>query len=464
MRKVPTQFRPVTQDDLTVEQVHEPGVPSPLRYAGADHQAPIRYRSNHDRVAMSASFNLEGEEVSSDEEATSHGQWPPISFERAGPRQMLAFDPKETTAAVVTCGGLCPGLNDVIRALAMCLRYHYGVERVFGIRYGYAGLADPAIAPLPLSKHMVSDIHKSGGTILGTSRGFPPIDDIMAGIRRLGINMLFTIGGDGTQRGAHDIHLACRAYGMDVAVIGIPKTIDNDVAWVDQTFGFDTAVGIAADVVEQLHIEAKSVRHGIGMAKLMGRDAGHIAAAAALASGDANVVLVPEVPFELDGPHGLLNFLERRWQVSDHTMIVVAEGAGQHLFGDTDPGSDHSGNPIYQDIGLYLRDRIMQHFAAKGDPVSVKYVDPSYLVRSGRANAADSIFCIRLAHNAVHAAMAGRTDMMIGRWYGKFTHVPLPVATGRLKVMNPRGSVWRAVLENTGQPAFRNHREDETVT
>ncbi len=431
------------QSDLEIRRLRPADLPTPLKFAGRDPSRPVRYHTDRDRVLVKCSFDLdEG--------------YPQLSFERAGPRERIAYRPGEVTAGIVTCGGLCPGLNDVIHGLVMSLRHHYGVGRIIGIRYGFRGLSASGLPPLELTPERVGDINHQGGTILGTSRGSPPVSEMADALGRLGINQFYVIGGDGTQRGCHALAEEIRRRGMDIAVVGIPKTIDNDVPWMDQSFGFATAVEVAASVIDQAHVEARSAEGGIGLVKLMGRDAGFVAAKAALASLEANLVLIPEIPFDIDGRRGVLSFLEGRLERKDHAVIVVAEGAGQEFFAGQPEQFDASGNRLQHDIGMLLKRRIAEHFRRKGRPVEVKYFDPSYLIRSGPANAADRMLCMRLAHNAVHAAMAGKTDMMVGRWYNKFTHVPLALVAGGRKRLKPHSTLWRAVLEATGQPGLRN--------
>lgn len=377
----------------------------------------------------------------------------PDAFEIAGPREMLFFDPTEVRAAIVTCGGLCPGLNSVIRALVMQLWYRYGCHYIEGIRGGYHGLAaENANDFYGLTPDDVEDIHMRGGTMLGTSRGTPPTSEMVDTLIRKRINMLFVIGGDGTMRGATAMLAELRKRGEAVAVIGIPKTIDNDVPWVRRAFGFETAVSVALEAVKAAHTEAESAHNGVGLVKLMGRDSGYIAANATLASGDVNFCLVPEVEFQLDGPNGLIESLERRLKARQHAVIVTAEGAGQKFFSESKE-RDASGNVKLGDIGAFLRDEIKARFAKKGIPITLKYIDPSYIIRASAANANDQLFCARLAQNAVHAAMAGNTGMLIGYWHGKMTHVPFAAISGRQRI-NPGGELWFNVLETTGQPSF----------
>ena len=389
----------------------------------------------------------------------SPGEIPDVarSFEKACPREHIFFDPKETRAAILTAGGLCPGTNNVIRSLVLHLAHKYGVRSVLGFRYGFAGL-DPAskAPPISLSTEDVRHIHARGGTMLGTSRGGHDaalMCDTLAAHR---VNCLFTIGGDGTMRGAHSIALEAERRGMKIAVVGIPKTIDNDIAYVDKTFGFETAVSMAKVAIDAAHTEALSVLNGIGLVKLMGRNAGFIAAHATLASHDVNVCLVPEVHFDIDGPHGLLAFLQRRLEARGHAVVVVAEGCGVRL-AEGGP-RDASGNlrfaSVDLDIGMHLKSRIDHHFSEVGVPLTLKYIDPSYMLRGVPANAMDAVFCDELARYAAHAAMAGKTDVMVGRWHRSFTHVPLPLTLGGKKRIDPDRELWLAVTETTGQPRF----------
>lgn len=371
----------------------------------------------------------------------------PVMLEQAGPREHIYFDPATTSAAIVTCGGLCPGLNDVIRGLTMVLWYRYGVKRIFGIRYGYAGMVpDTPHPPLMLTPEMVEDIHKDGGTVLGSSRGPQNTGAMVDFLVANKINILFTIGGDGTQRGALDLFHEARRRGIKLAVVGVPKTIDNDLYFTDRTFGFTTAVSMSRNPIECAHMEAKGAFNGIGLVKLMGRHSGFVAAAAALASSDVNLVLVPEVPFRMDR---LSSFLVERFKRKTHAVIVVAEGAGQELVAGE--GTDASGNKRLGDIGTYLRDEIKAQLLARGTTCEMKYIDPSYMIRSAPANAVDSTFCFMLAQNAVHAAMAGRTGMVVSLLNSRYVHVPIAKVTEKRKCIDPHSSLWEAVLDNTGQ-------------
>ena len=374
-------------------------------------------------------------------------------FEPAGPRRSIFFDPAKLRVGIVTCGGLCPGINDVIRGLVMELAFHYGVQRIYGFRNGYQGFI-PRYGHdvMDLTPEVVSRIAEDGGTILGTSRGSQDPDEIVDCLERLNLGALFVIGGDGTLRGAMTIAERVRERGGRIAVVGIPKTIDNDIPYIDQSFGFQTAFAEATKSIRSAHVEAKASPNGVGLVKLMGRHSGFIACYAALAEPDANYVLIPEVPFALDGPVGFLAHLASRVRDRDHAVIVVAEGAGQDLVPAEEAGVDASGNKKLHNIGLFLRRRIGDHFAAEGLELNLKYIDPSYAIRSVEANPFDSVYCIRLAQNAVHAALAGRTEIVIGRWRGRYVHIPMALAVSRRHQVCPDGDLWLSVLEATGQP------------
>ncbi len=375
-----------------------------------------------------------------------------LEFDLAGPRAKLFFDPKTVRAGIVTCGGLCPGLNNVIRSIFLELHHSYGVREVLGFRDGYRGL-DPARCrePLVLTPDLVDDIHQEGGTLLGTSRGPVDTDIAVDNLIRLGVNMLFTVGGDGTQRGGNDLFQEARRRGHPMAVVGVPKTIDNDVAFVARTFGFLTAIEEAAKVLKCAHTEAHSTPNGIALVKLMGRHAGFIAAGATIASQDVNFCLVPEIPFRLDGDGGFLAALKRRLLARSHALIVVAEGAGQDLL-EGAGGKDASGNVKLADIGLFLRERIAAYLKKEGVDAPIRYFDPSYVIRSVCADSEDAILCDQYARNAVHAAMAGKTGVVIGCLHDRFIHIPIEMLARQKKRVDPDGPLWHAVLATTGQP------------
>lgn len=374
------------------------------------------------------------------------------SFERAGPRRKIFFDPSKTKCGVVTCGGLCPGINDVIRSLVLELYHIYGVENIYGIPYGLQGfIPEYKHSFIDLTPSFVENIHWLGGTILGSSRGAQDISSIVDAIERVNMNVVFFIGGDGTLKAASAVAREALSRGFKCSIIGIPKTIDNDINFVSKTFGFDTAVEEARSVIGCAHVEAKGAPLGIGLVKLMGRDSGFIAANAALASRDANFVLVPEDDFDLEGDNGFLAYLERRLMARGHAVIVVAEGAGQKFFHDRPKKKDASGNIKKGDIGLFLREQIEGYFQTKNISINLKYIDPSYVIRSVVANATDSIFCGFLAQMAVHAGMSGKTDMMVGLWNNMYVHIPIELSVARRKTIDIEGPLWMSVKESTGQ-------------
>ena len=422
--------------DTEIDTLGPSSVPSTVHYQ--------RFVSDEQRVMC----EVDVEALKASEEAGVE----PVSFERAGPREKIYFDPANTKVAIVTCGGLCPGVNDVIRSIVHELYFMYGVRRIRGVRNGFAGLNPVNRLPmLDLTPDVVRDIHQDGGTILGSSRGPQPIDVMVDTLIREDIRVLFAIGGDGTLRGALGIYEEIKKRGLRIGVIGVPKTIDNDISFVSRSFGFDTAVGAAVESLRCAHVEASCHQNGVGIVKLMGRHSGFIAANAALATGDVNVVLIPEVPFELEGAGGLLTVLEKRLAERHHAVIVVAEGAGQDLCTATDR-KDLSGNRKLGDIGLLLKQRIALHFAAREIPFTVKYIDPSYIIRSVPANPNDCIFCLFLGQHAAHAGMAGKTGLMISNWNNKFVHIPIEPAVKKRKQVDPHGTLWLSVLEATGQP------------
>ncbi len=370
------------------------------------------------------------------------------AFEVAGPRERIFFDPAKLKCGIVTCGGLCPGLNDVIRAIVLSLHHHYGVREIFGFRYGYEGLASRyGHTSIELTPNVVEYINEVGGTMLGSSRGPQEVHEMVDTLEQMGIGILFAIGGDGTLRGAQAIAGEIQKRGVKIAVIGIPKTIDNDISFIQKSFGFETAVSEARRATYSAHIEAVGYRNGIGLVKLMGRDSGFIAAYSVLADNQVNFCLVPEVQFSLDA---FLLALKERLERRRHAVIVVAEGAGKQLIGAQE--RDASGNIRYGDVGIFLRDAIKEYFKDIGMEIVVRYIDPSYMIRSVPANPHDSAFCLLLGHGAVHAGMAGRTNMVVGNWNHQFTHVPISLAVSERKKLNPMDWLWRSVLSTTGQP------------
>lgn len=409
-----------------------------------------RYVSDEQRTLYDTALRSAGESGPQDQSDSA------IGFELAGPRQRIYFDPTKTRCGIVTCGGLCPGLNNVIRAIALQMYHHYGVRTIYGFRYGFEGLVPRyAHEPLMLDPESVKYIHHRGGSILASSRGPQSPEEMVDALERLNIQVLFCIGGDGTFRGALSLCEEIQRRNLKIGLIGVPKTIDNDIPFTARTFGFETAYSVAADAIREAHVEATGAFNGIGLLKLMGRHAGFIAAHAALACRDANFVLVPEVDFELGGANGCLTHLFRRLKARHHAVVVVAEGAGQHFFDETPEAAqaaDPSGNARLKDIGLLLRDRIGQYLKLMEVPFTLKYIDPSYLIRSAPAQASDALFAGILGQMATHAAMAGKTAMFVGYWNDQFTHVPIAAAVAASKRLDPNGHFWESVIECTGQP------------
>lgn len=378
-----------------------------------------------------------------------------VGFELAGPRAHIYFEPAKLRCGIVTCGGLCPGINDVIRGLVMSLWHRYGVRQIVGFRYGLQGFVPRyKHAVVELDPSQVLGIHQTGGTMLGTSRGRQNVEEMVDCLERMNIGVLFVVGGGGTMQAALAMARSLAQRDLKTAVVGIPKAIDNDLRYIDQSFGFETAFAEAVKSIRTAHVEATGAPRGVGLVKLMGRHSGFIACHATLASGDVNFALIPEVPFRLLGEHGLLRALERRLDARGHAVIVVAEGADDGLLEPARQGGDAEGSDGTPpaDIGEHLRAEILRYFVDQDIELSLKYVDPSYDIRSVPASASDSIYCLRLAQNAVHAAMCGKTAMLVGQWHGSLVHVPMKLTVTGRKQVDPRGDLWLSVLEDTGQP------------
>ncbi len=434
--------------DTNIPTLGKAKIPSPIKKNNGDKQLK-NFIPDNDRIIV----NLNLSEITS---MIKKGEEPPC-FEMAGPREKIYFDPSKLRCALVTCGGLCPGLNDIIRSIVLELYYGYGVRNIYGIRYGLQGfIPEYGHDIIDLAPDFVCNILDMGGSILGSSRGPQPIDEIVDSLERMNIGILFTIGGDGTLMAATRIADAVTERGLKIGVIGIPKTIDNDIHMVSRSFGFDTAVDVATTAIEAAHNEAGGYPNGIGLIKLMGRYSGFIAATATLAQQDVNFVLIPEIDIDLEGDRGFLRTLEKRLELRGHAVIVVAEGAGQNFFEGMEDEHDASGNVKLKDIGLFLKDRIISYFQEKDIEISLKYIDPSYMIRSLPANANDSVFCGFLGRDAVHAGMAGKTKLIISHWNNCFVYVPMALSAGKRKHVTPNGKLWRTVLEATGQGSLKN--------
>ena len=372
--------------DFEVKTLGKPTVISPLNQSQRAFSPSHKFIDDADRILYDVS-------IKGFEDYKTKGEIP-LSFEKAGPREFIYFEPAKTKVAIVTCGGLCPGVNNVIRSIVNELHFRYGINRVIGIQYGYEGFISKYNHPvIDLNPDIVRSIHLSGGTFLGSSRGEQDVEQIVNTLEILNVNLLFCIGGDGTLKGAHAIHLEIAKRNLKICVAGIPKTIDNDINLIDKSFGFETAFSMANDVIRCAHNEATGAFNGIALVKLMGRDSGFIAANAALSIQEVNFVLIPECKFDLYGQRGFFKVLQKRLEERHHAMIVVAEGAGQEFFETGKGSSDASGNIKYKDIGIYLKDKISEEFESKKFPFSLKYIDPSYIIRSAPANPNDSKFC-----------------------------------------------------------------------
>jgi len=440
----------MTYEDFEVKNLGERTIKSPLKPTFHPDGLSFRFIEN-DRVLVDSSLDAIKRCIKTEQL--------PFSFEKAGPHRHLYFNPANTKAAIVTCGGLCPGINNVIRSIVNQLHYRYNVNQIIGIQYGFEGFIPKYNHPVvELTPDNVDAIHLFGGTILGSSRGNQDVTEIVDRLCELDVNILFCIGGDGTLHGAHAIYEEIARRKLSISVAVIPKTIDNDIFLIDKSFGFETAFSIANEIIRDAHNEAKGAYNGIAILKLMGRNSGFIAAHAALSIQEVNFVLIPEIDFDLDGPNGFLEFLQKRIENRHHALIVVAEGAGQKFFDGEAVEKDASGNIKNKDIGIYLKERIAEKFQSEEIPVSIKYIDPSYIIRSAPANPNDSKFCGLLAQNAVHAAMAGKTDFVVGHWNHTFTLLPIPIAISEQKRIDMNDELWWNVLETTGQPVSMKNR------
>jgi 6-phosphofructokinase 1 len=437
-----------TSTKTDIAHLGEAKIPSPVqnRAKGANE---ITFVNDHKRMALDVDTSRLVDQIKENKV--------PTSFELAGPRSKVFFDPSKLRCALVTCGGLCPGLNDIIRSIVLQLHWGYGVHTIYGIRFGLQGFIPKyGHRLIDLNPDYVVNIHERGGSILGSSRGPQDVAEIVDCLERMNVGILFMIGGDGTLVAATLIADAILNRNLKISVVGVPKTIDNDIYLVSRSFGFDTAVDVATRAIISAHNEAEGYPNGIGLLKLMGRHSGFIAATASLAQQDVNFVLIPEIDFDLDGPNGLLEALQARLANRGHAVIVVAEGAGQKFFENEKTERDLSGNIKLKDIGSFLKETIVNYFDAKGINISIKYIDPSYMIRSLPANANDRVFCNFLGRNAVHAGMAGKTNLLIGHWNNSFVHVPMKTVAGKRKQIDPQGGLWRSALEATGQGSLKN--------
>jgi 6-phosphofructokinase 1 len=426
--------------------------PSPLAASFSAHQF---LDDNLDRILVDITLRNTIKHLAQHSEENTE----PPSIELAGPREKIFWDPANTRVAIVTCGGLAPGLNNVVQSMVSMLHDRYQVGNIFGVPYGYYGFAHDADSKrfkFPwrrLDARSVQNIDFEAGSFLGSARGHSNPSMIVDALVLRDVNILFTIGGDGTLAGAHAIAKEIARRNLPIAVIGIPKTIDNDILWVSKSFGFETAVGKAVEALRCAQAEARGAVNGIGLVKIMGRQSGALTANAAAAVNDIDFVLIPEVELKLEGEQGFLSVLARRVVEKGYATIVVAEGAGQNLFPDAGKETDASGNVKLKDIGRHLKEIIPAEFKRRNIETTLKYIDPSYMLRAQTTSADDSVFCASLGQNAVHAAMAGKTNMMVGYSHEQFTHVPLSIVTRGRKQFDIDSPLWLSVLGTTGQPA-----------
>ena len=432
------------KNKFKIETLGEVKVQSPVALSTVENDNRANYILESERLIFDIRKDLR--------KGTVIEQLEDISVEIAGPREKIYFEPSKVKAAILTCGGLSPGLNNVIRAVVKTLSIEYGVHNIYGIRNGFHGLLpEYALEPIDLDVDNVDDIHNMGGTILGSSRGGGErTEEIVDSIERMNLSIVFIIGGDGTQKGSSAIAREIKKRKLKVAIVGIPKTIDNDLQYVDTTFGFETAVEQAVKAIKSAHVESLAAENGVGLVKLMGRHSGFIAAHATLATNDVNIILIPEVPFKFEA---VVEYLIKRLERKDHAVVVVAEGAGQELLSEIE-GTDASGNKKMADIGVFLRDKLGQALSERNINHKMIYIDPSYMVRSVPANPYDALLCTRLGRNAVHGAMSGKTDMLISLLHSEFVYLPISLVTESRKVINTDDSLWLDVVLSAAQPAI----------
>jgi 6-phosphofructokinase 1 len=326
---------------------------------------------------------------------------------------------------VLTGGGDCPGLNAVIRAVVRKGVGVYGHEFV-GFRDGWKGPLENITMPLGIPE--VRGILPRGGTILGSSRTNPfkvdgGIDKITENLRALGVDALIAIGGEDT------LGVATKLGGLGVNVVGVPKTIDNDLNATDYTFGFDTAVNIAMEAIDRLHTTAES-HHRALIVEVMGRHAGWIALHAGLAGG-ANVILIPELPFSLAK---VCAYVESRYKSHYAPILVVAEGAtpdgGENA--TVDKGLDAFGHPRLGGIGEWLAGEIEKRTGKEARTTVLGHIQ-----RGGTPSAFDRVLATRFGLHAVDAVHERDFGKMVALRSTDIVRVPLADATTELKVVKP---------------------------
>jgi ATP-dependent phosphofructokinase / diphosphate-dependent phosphofructokinase len=326
---------------------------------------------------------------------------------------------------VLTGGGDCPGLNAVIRAVVRKGVAEYGYDFV-GFRDGWRGPLERETVPLGIQQ--VRGILPRGGTILGTSRTNPfkiegGVERIEATLRDLGLDALIAIGGEDT------LGVAKRLYDNGVNVVGVPKTIDNDLAATDYTFGFDTAVNIAMEAIDRLHTTAES-HHRAMIVEVMGRHAGWIALHAGMAGG-ANVILLPEQPFDVGA---VCDYVEHRFKTHYSPIIVVAEGATPKEGTMTlQTGEvDAFGHVRLGGIGQLLAEEVEKRTGKESRAVVLGHVQ-----RGGTPTAFDRVLATRFGLAAIDTVHAEAYGQMVALRSTEIVRVPLAEATAELKTVPP---------------------------
>lgn len=387
-----------------------------------------------------------GHIIKNDSKLWSRSQVVQSGCVRANACRHIWWEPSQVKAAVVTCGGLCPGLNSIIRGVTKCLWNEYGVKEILGIMNGYNGLSQPELHhPCKLTPDAVGEIHMKGGSVIKAARGGFDAELICDKLEKLGINMIFLVGGDGTQFAGNLLCIAAQKRGLSVSIIGIPKSIDNDVLYFDKTFGFETAVAAAADVIRSAWVEASSCNNGVGIVKLMGRDSGYVAMHASIASDIVDLCLIPEVKVKMED---VLAHVDATLAQKNFMVIAVAEGSGQEHVGTGQV--DATGHPVYGDIGIFLKQAVNQHIAAKGGRSF--YIDPSYIIRSGPIGPNDHIYCCRLANDAVHTAMRGYSGVCVGAIHNIICMLPSKLIAQGKRQVRIHSSSWQGCVTNCNMP------------
>lgn len=365
---------------------------------------------------------------------------------RANACEKIWWDPADVRAAIVTCGGLCPGLNSIIREVTMCLWHQYGVRHITGIQFGYNGLSNPELyAPKHLGPKAVREIHMKGGSVLKAGRGGLEAERICDNLEKMGVNMLFVVGGDGTQAAGNLLYEEARRRNLQLSIVGVPKSIDNDILFFDKTFGFDTAVSAACNVIRNGWVEATSCEKGVGIVKLMGRDAGFVCMDAALSSTIVDLCLIPEVSVKMED---IMDHIDETLQRKNFMVIAVAEGAGQEHVATGKV--DATGHTIYGDIGTHLRDSVNKHLKPSGGRCF--YIDPSYIIRSVPIDPNDHVYCSRLARDAVHSAMRGYTGVVVGPIHNVICMIPMQLIASGKRHVPTKSSNWQACVQVCNMP------------